>query len=272
MKVLSEKLSSFTFTILVLVGLIFWMTWGILMAGSNAYADRFALMNSRLLRGWFMAPEGKSALLKFWFAGLCFLVALLGVNLIFCSWNRTLRIMRAKLRWSGIVMLVIHVVFGLVVLGHLGSFVVGYRYEKVLLREGQSFRFRDGHVLKVERVHFVDDPAILKRHLGYLSADKFHYRRDFADIVLSRDGKEVMKDRVYILRPARQEGVQITLARFAFPGRISGFNRGKDPQAVFVVSKNPVLTGFLVVYAVMIVGMGIYLAATWQNPGLKMNC
>lgn len=285
MRRVSERLSSLAFTTIVLAALVLWLTWGILMAGSTAYSEGFFLMNSRLVREWLMDADGGSTLIKFWFTGLCFITALLGVNLIFCSWNKILRIMRAKLSRPRFLMLVIHMVFGLVALGHFGSFMLGYRYEKVLLGEGQSFGFRDGYRLKVDRVSFVDDPAVLEKSPRYLLSNDFHYRRNFADVVLFREGRVVLKDKVFVLRPLRRDGVQITLSRFTPPGGAKGAKRsgnppgkadrqpkGGGPRVMFVISKNPVLIPFLVVYGVMIVGMGIYLAMTWQKPGVKMNC
>ncbi len=266
MKVLSEKLSSLAFTTVVLVALVFWLTWGILMAGSAAYVDRFGLMNSRLVRDWLLDPEGGSGLLKFWFAGLCFVVALLGVNLVFCSWKKILRIMRVKFSKSKLLMFAIHMVFGLVALGHFGSFMLGYRYERVLLGEGESFNFRGGYGLKVEQVHFVDNPAVLKQSPRYLRSGEFHYRRNFADIVLSRNGSEISRDRIYILKPARHQGVQITLSRFTPPKGMKGTGKEGTPRVVFVVTKNPVLTAFLVTYVAMIAGMVIYLGITWRSP------
>jgi len=271
MKILSQRLSSLTFTTIVLVMLLVWLTWGILMAGSAAYVDRFGLMNSRLVRDWLLDPEGGSGLLKFWFAGLCFVVALLGVNLVFCSWKKILRIMRVKFSKSKLLMFAIHMVFGLVALGHFGSFMLGYRYERVLLGEGESFNFRGGYGLKVEQVHFVDNPAVLKQSPRYLRSGEFHYRRNFADIVLSRNGSEISRDRIYILKPARHQGVQITLSRFTPPKGMKGTGKEGTPRVVFVVTKNPVLTAFLVTYGAMITGMIVYLAMTWRKSVFKSN-
>jgi hypothetical protein len=271
MKVLSDRLSSLTFTTVVLAALVLWLTWGTLMAASATYVDRFGLMNSRLVRDWLLAPEGGSGLLKFWFVGLCFMMALLGVNLIFCSWEKILRAMRVKFSKSKLLILAIHVVFGLVALGHFGSFMLGYRYERVVLGEGESFNFRDGYGLRVERVHFVDNPAVLRQSPRYLRAGEFHYRRNFADIVLNRNGSEISRDRVYILKPARHQGVQITLSRFTPPKGMKGAGREGTPRVVFVVTKNPVLTAFLVTYGAMITGMIVYLAMTWRKSVFKSN-
>jgi hypothetical protein len=271
MKILSQRLSSLTFTTIVLVMLLVWLTWGILMAGSSATMNPFGAMNSRLVREWLMDSEGGPGLLKFWFGGLCVMMALLGANLVFCSWNKILRIMRVKFSGPKLLMLVVHMVFGLVALGHFGSFMLGYRYEKVVLAEGQSFSFGNGHGLKLEQVRFVDDPAILKKSPRYLTGNEFHYRRNFADILLSREGTEVSRDRISILRPARHGGVQITLARFAPLKSMKGSGKRGSPRAVFIISRNPVLSAFLVAYGVMIVGMSIYLAMTWRKSVLNTN-
>jgi hypothetical protein len=271
MKGFSERLSSLTFTTLILIVLVFWLTWGILMAGSSGSTNPFVAMNQRLVRDWLIDPQGGSDLLKFWFGGLCVVVAFLGVNLVFCSWNKILRIMRVKFSGSKLLMLVVHLVFGLVALGHFGSFMLGYRYEKVLLGEGQSFSFGDGHAVQVKHVRFVDDPAILKKSPRDLTGDEFHYRQNFADIVLSQQGAEVTRDRVSVLEPARHEGVQITLARFVPSKGTKGSGGQASPRVMFVITRNPLLPAFLVAYGIMIAGISVYLAMTWRKPGLKNN-
>jgi hypothetical protein len=76
--------------------IIFWLGWGLVMAGSSAYEKGFLAMNNVLVRDWFMSQDGNSRLLKLWFIGLCLLMTLLGINLIFCSWQKIYKIIRVK--------------------------------------------------------------------------------------------------------------------------------------------------------------------------------
>ncbi|MGD9106498.1 MAG: hypothetical protein PVJ87_06670, partial [Desulfobacterales bacterium] len=139
MKKVFEQLASLYFTTIILAVLILWFTWGILLAQSNTFEHEFYVMNSTLAFDWFLQTQGLSLLLKFWFVGLCMAMVVLAINLVFCSWVKILKIIRIKLVMNKLVMLIIHIIFGVVALGHFGSFFLGYRYEDVTLQQGQSF-------------------------------------------------------------------------------------------------------------------------------------
>ena len=121
MKKVSEQVASMYFTTIILVVLILWFTWGILLAQSNTFEHEFYVMNTTLASDWFLGTQGLSKVLKFWFVGLCVSMAILAINLVFCSWVKILKIIRIKLIMNKLVMLIIHIVFGVVALGHFGS-------------------------------------------------------------------------------------------------------------------------------------------------------
>ena len=121
MKPVSERLSSMKLTMAILGILVLWFVWGILLSNSDIYGPGFRMMNSDLVPAWFETPEALSKILKIWFAGLCFIMLGLAVNLIFCSWTRMIGILRNRLVKPKFIMLIIHVVFGLVALGTPGK-------------------------------------------------------------------------------------------------------------------------------------------------------
>jgi len=262
-KEVTRKLSSLSFASWTVAALILWCALGIVLAGSKALSDQVFHMNEMILRDWLIRPQQGALLLKVWFLGLCAGMMVLGVNLVFCTWNKFVRLItRNRSGVSKYVMLVVHILFGLVALGHLGSFMLGYRYENIRLSEGEAFDFGSGLSIRLERVHFVDDLRVLQlTHRGQTAAD-FHYRSNYADMVLSRGGREVYRDRVFILDPMRFKAIQVTLKRFTSPR----LRRSEKPGVVLVVSRNPVLTTFLLIYPFMIVGIGLFLGITWRKP------
>ncbi len=266
MNKISEKLSSLHYTSWNLVVLFLWFSWGIVLASLGSFYEGFRLMNSTLVRHWLAAPDTGCYLLKFWFVGLCILVAILGVNLVFCSWNKILRFIRVKINGPRLLMLVVHVIFGLVALGHFGGFMLGYKHDNVRLREGRSFSFQNGYEVKVAKIHFADDPVILKKPRRELTRDEFHYRSNFAEIVMSREGREIRKGRVYVLQPMRTKNIQVTLKRFTPPRARGNGKKGGKPGVAVAVSKNPILGVFLFIYPLMIIGIAIYLVMTWRSP------
>ena len=270
MKKASEQLASLYVTTIILVVLILWFTWGILLAQSNTFEHEFYVMNSTLASAWFSQTQGLSVLLRLWFVGLCLVMAVLAINLVFCSWIKILKIIRIKLIMNKLVMLIIHIVFGAVALGHFGSFFLGYRYENVTLQQGQSFALKDGYILNLTNVHFVDNPLVLRKSPKELSADEYHHDVNFSEVTLSRDGKQVTSGQIYFLRPLIYKDIQVTLIRFTpSKGKTGGNHALRKPGVKLVVSKNPVKFLVFSLFPVMIVGVGVYMIMTWRQTENK---
>jgi len=272
MKKISEQLSSLYFTTFILFVLMLWFTWGILLAQLNTFSHGFDVMNSTLAPEWFSRTQEIPLLMKLWFVGLCLVMAILAINLVFCSWVKILKIIRIKLITHKLVMLIIHIVFGVVALGHFGSFFLGYRYENVKLQQGQSFVLKDGYILNLTNIHFVDNPLVLRKPPKELSADEYHHDANFSEVTLSRNGKQLASGRIYFLRPLTYKDIQITLKRFTPPKVMKGSKYPvQKPGVKLIVSKNPVKALVFVLFPVMIVGIGVYTTMTWSNRKGKMQ-
>ena len=270
MKKISEQLASLYVTTIILVVLILWFAWGILLAQSNTLAHEFDVMNSTLAPAWFSRTQGLSLLMKLWFVGLCVAMALLAINLVFCTWVKILKIIRINLIMNKLVMLIIHVLFGVLALGHFGSFFLGYRYENVTLQQGQSFVLNDGYILSVKDVHFVDNPLVLEKSPKELGPEDYHHEDNFSEVALSRKGKQLTSGRIYFLRPLIYKNIQVTLKRFTQPkGKTGGNPALQKPGVKLVVSKNPVKCLVFFLFPVMIVGIGVYMIMTWRQPRNK---
>jgi hypothetical protein len=263
-KRLSEKLSSLNMTVVVLILLMIWLTWGILMVGSVAYKEGFSQMNSRVLRDWLMESGGDYPLHTIWFSSLCVVMGFLGLNLIFCSWHKMLRAVRVKFNGPKCLMLMVHAVFGLVALGHFGGFMLGYRFENVRLQVGGAFVAPQGLEVFLEEVHFVDDPRTLRKSNWDLTRGEFNRRSNFAEVSLYERGREIRRERIFHLKPMRHKDFQVTLKRFTSSEEM-GRGSGGQPGVLLVVTRNPILKFFLASYAAMILGIGIYLAITWRR-------
>lgn len=270
MKKVSEQLASLYFTTIILVVLILWFAWGILLAQSNTFGHGFDVMNSTLAPAWFSRTQGLSLLMKLWFVGLCVVMAVLAINLVFCSWVKILKIIRIKLIMHKLVMLIIHIVFGVVALGHFGSFFLGYRYENITLQQGQSFSLKDGYMLSVKDVHFVDNPEVLTKPPKELSPDQYHHKANYSEVALSQNGKQLSSSRIYFLNPLTYKDIQVTLKRFTPPKGISGSNHAlQKPGVKLVVSKNPIKFLVFFLFPAMIIGIGAYMIMTWRQPENK---
>jgi hypothetical protein len=263
-----EKVSSLHITIWNLVALLLWTGWGMLMASQDAYTKGFNRMNSVLLRDWLFSGKSGSGVLKVWFIGLCVLMILLGINLIFCSWEKIFRIIRARFNGAKFYMLIVHCIFGLVALGHLGGLMLGYKHNDIQLGEGKKYSFGDGYEIEVKDINFVSDPKVLYKTKKFLTRDNFDYRANSAEVVLYKNGEELSRKDLFIYDPMGYKDMQVTLKNFIVSPEAEGEKTALNskPWVSMAVSRNPVLRFFLVLYPLMIAGIFIHLILTWRSP------
>jgi hypothetical protein len=261
---ISEKLASLHYTTWNLVVLLLWVGWGMLMAGSDAFTKGFQEMNNVLIRDWLISGETGFPLLKIWFIGLCLLMAFLGINLIFCSWEKIFRIIRARFNGPKFFMLVVHAIFGFVALGHLGGLMLGYEHNDIRLGEGKRYSFGDGYEVEVKAVNYVSDYKVLGKSSRYITRDEFDYTKNSAEIVLSRNGKGLRRENVFLMNPMDYKNIQVTLRGFMISPEAADKKAAVDlkPWITLTVSRNPALKIFLTLYPMMIVGIFIYLLLT----------
>jgi len=285
-KKLYKNLSSLYFTTWTLIILILWFVWGILLAESENFAGAFKLMNSLLVRDWLELPQKGLFLIKFWFTGLCLIMVLLGVNLVFCTCTKFFKIIRKKFTGPRFFMLMVHILFGLVALCHFAGFMTGYRYEKIRLAKGEIFTFENGFKVKLNKIHFMDNPEVLKKARKEFTGKEFHYRLNYAEVTLSYQDKHLKTGRIYLLKPMQSHKIQITLNKFRLIAS-AGKKINQKPDynqthraghnfdhkqlfdhelgVVLTVTKNPVMGIFMLTYALMIIGIFIHMIITWRR-------
>ena len=261
MKPLAEQLGSLSLTTITLTILLLWLSGGILLNTAPTFFAGFESMNRTLLSEWLRLPQERF-FLKAWFIGLCLCMALLGVNLIFCSWRRIFNLLRRNFSAAKALMLLVHFLFGFVALGHFSGFMFGYRHEDIRLAEGQVFQPAPGHGIKVEKIQLADAAQTPGRSGRNPSVFDLNPRQNFAKVSISEEGKETRRQEISFLSPLRSGARQVTLR---------GFAKGSDPMVVLAVSNNPTLPFFLTFYPLMIAGMGLHLAITWKRKSQRTN-
>jgi hypothetical protein len=265
---ISEKFASLHLTTWNIVAIILCLAWGLTMAASSAFEKGFRDMNSTLIRDWLMSQDGNSHLLKIWFAALCLLMMLLGVNLVFCVWEKIYRIVRLKFCGPKFFMLIVHALFGFVALFHFGGFMLGHEKNNIKLGEGMSYSLGNDYEIKVNRIHFISNLSVLRKEYRNITKDEFDYKKNYAEVVLSRKGKELLKDNVYILSPCKYGDVRITLRNFISPTDSDNKQQSEKttPWINLTATRNPALSIFLTIYPLMLMGILIHLLITWRSP------
>lgn len=272
MSKINEKLSSMHLTAWTLVFLILWMGVGLYLAGADSFTKDFRVMNNLLIRDWLFSDKTESGFLKIWFAMLCAGMTVIGINLIFCSWTKIFRLMRARFSGNQLFMLIVHAIFGFVALGHLGGLMLGFEYNNIRLGEGDNYSIKEGYEVELKKVHFVGDIKALKKSRRDITRDDLDYRKCYAEVTLSRDGELLESKELYLLKPMNYQDVHVTLRSFVLPDDYKG-EPGSDTEvwAMFTLSRNPALKMFLITYPVMIAGIFIYLIITWRKTKFNHN-
>jgi hypothetical protein len=135
------------------------------------------------------------------------------------------------------------------------------------LSEGKTYSFEDGYQIEVKSINFVSDYKVLEK-TKYITKDEFDYRKNYADIVLKKDGKEISSAGVFLLAPLEYKDIQVTLRNFIKSPESDDQQAGAGikPWLVLTISRNPVLKIFLIIYPLMIAGIFIHLIMTWKSP------
>ena len=249
-----------------MTAILLWLMWGLVMAGSVNFKAGFSAMNSTLVRDWLMAPDADFHLLKIWFAGICLLMTILGMNLIFCSWEKIYKIIRVKFSRPKFYMLIVHTLFGLVAIFHFSGLMLGFEQNNIMLGQGLSYDLQNGYKLKILKIDFAGKIGILDKNYREISEEDFDYKTSYAEVELSCNGVELKKDKLYILNPLKYNDVRVTLYSFITPRESDQNTPDMTPWIKLTVTKNPVLTAFLFIYPLMIVGIFIHLVLTWNSP------
>jgi len=268
-KKLIDFLSSLHFSIWLLTFLIGWFVWAIVLTASG-YFETFQQMNNHLMPDWLSISRGKSPLIRFWFFGLCAIATALGINLIFCSWNKFLRMTARRMNRPAMLMLAIHIVFGLVILGHFGSLMIGFRNANVRLQEGESFELKNGYRVRADAIHFVNDVSVLTKPIKAMTSDEFSFESNFVEVSLYKNDLFLKSGRLSFLKPLVLDGIQFTLKNFTPP--VSGGKTGANSSSagtILFVSRNPAKNLVLTLFPLMIIGITVYLVMTWKQPGYQ---
>lgn len=265
MKQIVEKLASLQLTAVLLVLLLAWFATGGILAVSDGCAGAFDAMNRQLLRDWMMANGRWPWAANVWMFGLFAVMGALGINLGCCVWQKMMGMARPGRAMASRLMLVLHLAFGVLILLHLGSFMLGYRQEGIRLKPGKSVSLPDGSQLRLDRVDFVDSPEVLALSFRNLTRENFSFDENHAWVTLSKDGRDLFSGPTGIMRPLRRGDTQITLKKFKSDrGGRQGEASPAGFRAVLVVTKNPCLQPVLIFFPLLIISTAVYLALTWR--------
>ncbi|BEQ14200.1 hypothetical protein [Desulfoferula mesophila] len=261
-----ERLSSLKFTLGSLGALMIWLGLGVFIGQPKLLAAAFFDMNRMLILDWLLGPAWEHPLAPLWFLGLCLGVGVMLLNLGCCTFTRLLPRLRAGNALRGWLLTLVHLVMLVVLLGHGAEMALGHKQEELRMLPGQTLELPGGLKLHLESVRFLSDTSVI--NLPYREArwtwtsTNFKPRENWAQVVISREGKVLRQGDLKILQPMDIEGLRLTLAGFYSP------EDGAKPAKVGVrlaLVKNPMTTLFFVAYGAWVVLYAALAVLTWRG-------
>lgn len=262
-----ETLSSLKFALWSLVTMIVWLGAGVALGGIKSLAPHFKAMDQTLIVDWLLGPAWQMPMVPLWFLGLCLAVGVMLTSLAACTLTRLLPRLRGGSRFKGWLLTLVHLIMLLVLVGHLAEMGLGHKHEGLRLLPGQAHQLPDGLSLRLVRLDFADDKAILNRPYGQarwvLTREAFH-RQDNRLLVELDDGRSAPRQaELAILEPLLAQGYRLTLTDFFRDDSQPGAPVG----AAITVARNPLTPLFFGAYGLWIILYGVLAWATWQRPG-----
>ncbi len=261
-----QRLSSLPLSAGIMAALIAWLSLGLILAHHPVTDAAVQQMNDRLLLYWLLHNSREHWLLSLWLGGLFILSGFLLVNLIGCSLTMLLPRLRVRRDRKSFLSLLLHVLLGVVMIGHGANLVVGFKTAYHKLLPEQSLSLPDGRAIRLEAVTYLSSRELLAmdHHQGRqkMTRARMGLKTNSADFSLHKNGQSVAAGRAFLLQPFRYGSLRITINRFF----LAAGDAETAPVGVIVtVAANPIHEVFFLVYALMIASFLAYTVVSARN-------
>ena len=256
-RTLVNRLSSLTLSFTLMTALTLWMGIGILLTYHPATDRIIKSMNDQLILSWLLTATGTHPLMSLWLLVLLGLSGLLLLNLACCCLTLPGLKIRFKSGPRSMLLLILHVLTGLVMVGHGAHMIAGFKAADMKLLPGKSAGLPDGTTIHLESVECSYIPLLeisgRQQRRQSLTRDRVKLKDNYIDFTIQKEGQIVDSGRAYMLRPFRRGAFRVTLNRF-FPLQKSGPPLpGRTAGAVVTVAENSFHELFFCLYAAMII-------------------
>jgi len=260
-----KTLSSMRFAFWLLLSIIIWFFIGAMLTINDSFYYAIKKMGNELILDWLLKNSVETPIVLGWFIGLCIIGFLLAISFLFCTWNNLLKVVRKQTSLKSILLFTIHVLFVIIMTLHLGSMLLGYKHSDVELAVGQEFKFEKGFSLVLNDVNYIDDINVLKMKYKemrkYHTRDGFHYKDNYAILILKQNDNVIRSEKVSMLSPFKHGSLRATISYFYLPKG----SKSDTPGVKLVIAKNYFNELFFIFYALEILNILLFLIITWKK-------
>ncbi len=261
-------MASMYVTLVVLLLLIAWMLLGAYLGSLDYYKSLFAEMNDQLVVIWWLNNASAHTGMWLWLSILWMLIGAFTVNLISCLWNRLWIGFATKFRLTRVMLFVMHVAVVLVMICHALIQCFGFKDDKVILAEGETYIFNSDYSMELMKIDYNSDLQLLK--IPFRQRRRLMTRTDFpinANSVqikyrqLNQASQPPTIHRLAYMTPMLEGDVQISLTGFDIaPGA-----DGEHLTVEFAISISPFRWFFIISYAFMVFVVFCYIGVIWNQ-------
>ncbi len=261
---LVEHLSSLSFCFVLMAALALWLGMGILLTRHPVADSIIKGMNDELILSWLGNSAASHPLISGWLIVLMGLSGLLFINLACCCFMQPALKIRLNSGARPLLLFTLHVLIGLVMIGHGAHMAIGFKSSNMELLPGQSNGLPDGTTIELKSAS-CSFASVLQhkdrqQRRQLLTRDRVRLKDNYIDFSVSREGATIQGGRACLLKPYRRGAFRVTLNRFFLIPEKSLPDTGVPAVgAVITVVENPLHELFFGVYAFMILTFLAYL-------------
>jgi hypothetical protein len=299
MKKLIKFLGSLEFTAILMLALAIWFTLGAILSVSSQYGNTMRRLNDQLVLDSLFgivvpsAPvwspmfslanieQGKMSgfpmavgTVIHWLWGAVAISFLIGINLILATKDWLMEFLRRKFNYRKVMLLLMHLLFGIVLLGHLVSAVSGFKLNGFPLKPGLHAELSDGYRLNIDRVSPESEERngqSGKHEPEWYSTDGFTFSKSKVFFTLFKDGAPVFKGVTSDFEPACFDGFQFTVTPFSFRSQVSHDFIAQGVGEKLTVSKNPGTAIMVIFQPIWIIIVSLYVATVLIPANKRSN-
>gem|GEM_PF-1810742 len=290
MRKLVRILGSLELTLILMLLVSLWFALGAILSVSSQYGNTVRSLNDQLVwKSLFELPHSWDKIwsasfnwvqihremlagfpspdrtVRAWLWGAFALALLLGINLLFGIRHWLGDLFRARLDFRRFLLLAMHVLFGVVLVGHLVSALWGVKaVGQVPTRARERIQLPDSMVLEVEEIEVLDakDVAGREGERVWMTPDRYLRQPVRVKYALYKEGQPVHRGQVGTFLPDTYEDLRITLVPFSFRSQVSHDFVGKGVGPQIAVARNPGVPIMMVFQPLWILCLLAYVLAT----------
>lgn len=290
MKRIVRILGSLELTLFLMLLVSLWFALGAALSVSSQYGNTVRSLNDQLLwKSLFELPRSWDKIwsssfnwvqiqreivagwpspdrtVRGWLWGAFVLAFFLGVNLLFGIRHWLADCFRRRLDFRRFLLLTMHVLFGVVLVGHLVSALWGVKaVGQVPVRVRERIEWDGRMALEVDGIEVLDpkDVTGLEGERAWMTPDRYLRQPVRVRYTLYEDGRPAHQGQVGTFLPDRYEDLRVTLIPFSFRSQVSHDFVGKGVGPQIAVTRNPGVPIMAIFQPLWILCLLVYLFAT----------